>query len=197
MSQPYLALHGSATMPIMTLLCRRQSPSVTSSQMRQLLNLTQLILQSLSQHHLSTLQWLTQKLCVCMATMSCQRQTHILHTSSSLGVTVFSSLLSGSTVRSISVAFSDCTFPRAIAVLGAILGCMKFSLNMYQGGISLSSYKKTGESIVNIYKTMSQYLTRKIGKLILAIKVKSPISFTHQECVNFKLSMGSSCTKLE
>jgi hypothetical protein len=69
-----------------------------------------------------------------------------------LGVTVFSSLLSGSTARSLSVAFSDRTFPCAIAVLGAILDCKKFDLNMYQGGISLSSYKKTGEKIVNLYK---------------------------------------------
>jgi hypothetical protein len=69
-----------------------------------------------------------------------------------LGVTVFSSLLSGSTARSVSVAFSDRTFPRAIAVLGAALNRKEFVLNMYQGGISLSSYKKTGEYIVNVYK---------------------------------------------
>jgi len=69
-----------------------------------------------------------------------------------LGITVFSLLLSGSTARSVSVAFSDRTFPRAIAVLGVVLDRKSFVLNMYQGGISLSSYKKTGERIINVYQ---------------------------------------------
>ena len=73
-----------------------------------------------------------------------KKDLHITHFCL-LGVTVFSSLLSGSTACSVSVAFSDHTFPRAIAVLGAALNHKEFVLNMYQGGISLSSYKKTGE----------------------------------------------------
>jgi hypothetical protein len=71
-----------------------------------------------------------------------------------LGVTVYSSLLSSTTARSLSVAFSDCTFLRAIAVLGAVLDRKKFVVNMYQGGISLSSYKKTGKRFANLYQDL-------------------------------------------
>lgn len=62
-----------------------------------------------------------------------------------VGSVASSSLFSGQTARSISVAFSDRTFPRAMAVMAELLEVTGFPVFSYRGGISVSSLKKTSE----------------------------------------------------
>ncbi|KAF8064379.1 hypothetical protein FPV67DRAFT_1699290 [Lyophyllum atratum] len=63
-----------------------------------------------------------------------------------IGMITNSSLTEGAKARSVSVAFSDRTFERAMAVAGAVLGKTRLVLPTYNNGISISTFKKTASS---------------------------------------------------
>ncbi|KAF8059049.1 hypothetical protein FPV67DRAFT_1675696 [Lyophyllum atratum] len=64
-----------------------------------------------------------------------------------VGMTTHSSLFRGANARSISVAFSDRTFPRAMAVAGAKLGCKDLFVPSFQDRVSVSTYKRKTDKV--------------------------------------------------
>lgn len=91
---------------------------------------------------------------------------HILLASDSLPATLFlvgtvtkSSLLSGDGGRQVSVAFSAHTWPRALAVLGLVVGSKALYVPGFQGGTSLKTYREAKKGVEDQTRLKPTYLT--------------------------------------